>query len=115
MRLHFIALPVLVALSANATPAAASCLDEITVLERRIAVLEGATETVRLQTRTRTIELEREVGGAGPAENWFGQPPTLDGAANQLENARAMAGDDDETGCIAVLAQVRRIVEHLEP
>jgi exonuclease VII small subunit len=100
-----------------ATPATAVCVDEIAQLEQRMEQLDSGAERrkpVDLGRGEREVTVEAEEGGVDPQENWFGSPPSLEEARDQLENARQMAGDGNEDGCMGHIEHVRQIISGLE-
>ena len=111
-----------VALSA---PAGAACLDEVAQLSQRLTQLQSA-EAEQQPGDGETVEMEmaggREVrmtvddaeGGTEPQESWFGSPPSIGEAKDQLDNAREMAQAGDEQGCMAQAEQAAQIISALE-
>lgn len=82
-------------------PAAAACLEEVAALERRIDKM--VSDDAKAPQKMRVAP--------GASENWFGSPASLEGAREQLHNARMMGEDGDEDGCRSHLDQARRIVD----
>lgn len=99
----------------NASPAAAVCLDDVAQLEQRVRQLQAADDTIQLETPRGDVAMDRETGGAEPDESWFGAPPSLPGVAQQLQDARTMAEEGDENGCMSLVEQARTTLEALEP
>jgi hypothetical protein len=116
-------------LALSAPAAGAACLDQIAQLEQRLNRIESADAQQQQQQATGggdTVEMEmasgEEVevtvesaeGGTQPQENWFGSPPSREGAEEQLDNAREMAEAGDEQGCMEHAEQAAQIVTTLE-
>ena len=111
---------------ALAAPAGAGCLDQVAELEQRLNQLEAAEAqqqaaggtTVEMTTAGGgevevTVEEEGQ-GGTQPQENWFGSPPSREGAEEQLQNAREMAQLGDEQGCAGHVEQAAQILTAIE-
>lgn len=128
------ALSFLVAASAlfASTQAWAACSEDVAELEQRLQRLEAQTELeaqaeetaapqgqsdkteVKVQEEPAEVEVESEEGGAEPGENWFGSAPSLDGAREQIDNARSLAEDGEEEGCMGHVEQARAILDQID-
>ena len=116
------------AVLALSAPAGAACLDEVAQLEQRLNRIEsadaqqqqqatGGGDTVEMEMASGEeveVTVESAEGGTEPQENWFGSPPSREGAEEQLDNAREMAEAGDEQGCMEHAEQAAQIVTTLE-
>jgi hypothetical protein len=115
------------AVLALSTPAGAACLDEVAQLEQRLNRIEsadaqqqqatGGGDAVEMEMASGEeveVTVESAEGGTQPQENWFGSPPSREGAEEQLDNAREMAEAGDEQGCMEHAEQAAQIVTTLE-
>lgn len=114
-------------LALSAPAAGAACLDEVAQLEQRLSQIEsvdaqqqqatGGGDTVEMEMASGEevqVTVESAEGGTEPQENWFGSPPSREGAEEQLDNAREMAQAGDEQGCMEHVEQAAQIVTTLE-
>lgn len=96
-------------------PAAAICIDDVAQLEQQARELEAEDATLRFETREGELAMEREAGGAEPRESWFGAPSSLASAVRDLQDARTLAEEGDEDGCMGLVEEARGTLQALEP
>ena len=98
--------------------AAAACGDQVSELEQQLAQLEsqGSEESEQAPVRTSSgeVQVEAESAGSQPQENWFGTPASVEGAQQELDNARTAAENGDEEMCRQHVEQAQKIIDGLE-
>lgn len=100
---------------ALAAPAGAACLDEVADLEQQLAQLDTQREEqVELETSSGEVTVPaQEEKSAEPDESYHGASISPDRAAELLEDARSLAQEGDEAGCMQKLEQASRTIEEL--
>ena len=97
------------------SPAAAECVAVIAELQERIVTLEGQERPVEVRSATGRIEVERAPGGVQPTESWGGATSGMANVSDKLRNARRLAQNGDEDGCLVLVEEARIIVRRLVP
>lgn len=99
---------------AHAAPAGAKCLNQVADLEQRLSQVDTEREEqVQLDTGSGQAAVSAEEEGVEPKESWHGDSISVDTAAQQLEDARSLAEEGDEAGCVQKLDQASRMIEEL--
>lgn len=99
---------------ALAAPAGAECLDQVADLEQQLSRVDTEREEqVQLDTSSGETGVAAEEEGVEPKESWHGDSVSVETAAEQLEDARSLAEEGDEAGCMQKLEHTSRMIEEL--
>lgn len=100
---------------ALAAPAGAECLDQVADLEQQLSQIDTERqEQVQLETSSGEATVAAvEEKGVEPDESYHGASISPDTAAGQLEDARSLAEEGNEAGCMQKLEQASRMIEEL--
>jgi hypothetical protein len=98
---------------AGGSSARAECVEAIAMLEERIVAADGEQAIVELRASGRRVVVEQAPGGVLPNESWGGASSATGEARDKLRDARLMAEDGDEDGCLVLVEEARLIIDGL--
>src|SRR3546814_12369646 len=96
------------AIAALAMPAMADCRAEIAKLDQQLTKVDADLQRKSSDSAKKKKELALP---AQPKESWNGSPHSTKNAKEQIENAKSMATDGKEDGCMKIVQEARQMME----